>query len=1162
MIELIVAIGLFGIIFVFVTGAFMNIMSVKTQAEAKQQIMNDFRVALDLIGKEIMTAHGFAASEEGSGELFFSTEVRTDMDTRVMMYTLREGRIVKAQDDTQNHCYVQTGFYEGEPFGFFRDECFIPFSSEQVYVEDLTFYVQNFGEEGHGQPIVIVAVSGRANVSGVDPFFQTSMSYSPRATLNPEVRPPTDTRRPEIDIDKVTVSVDESEHEIEPTMTGPAFYRIDLPEGTGNSVDIEGVAWDSGGSGIRSVEFFNETTNNSGLLEDGFEPGTSDEQDWRFDGVLIATGMVNTIRFRAYDLATPTNSSHPVFLELHSQDPPEPPLAPTIEVTPECIPNSTDVMHRVSVFGEEDFLRPYTHYLIERDDGESFLIEKDVDFYNDYDVIAGTRYEYFAYAVNYWGVDDTEIRSDSSEGAVVDLDAEHCFPGFTDFTVDLGCHTNEPTPIVTLRVQTSQRAVINILNSADEVIASDTNPSTSFFEVSFDLESPVEYVFRAQACLGEDCRTSDSRSVSIDGDTCTPAEAWIHSLPDDPLDYIRCVMHEGEPALAVDLTLQFQPDSANLRVFSEFLIYECGNPPCSDGQLLFPIGARSGYRCGDDLNHLHVNCIRMFYPREEETYRYKTSSFYHPYNDPPGDEPIPGDIDHQSLGPLSGITEVYVRDICDGEEWDEDDPGSGGASIGIDLSCVYEDSAFDSGTAEENNFRIVRISISDESHPNPYSIYKVDHCVGASCTGLGECTWLNRDNCATHEGPEEGAHVYQVRRCNESGNDCSYPLSDSLMVSEGYCIPQTPGIVSAWANVSTSCHHHTAVERNASLGARADDRGQINIYRLIDGNLHEVVSGFNQDSNYSLPLQIGESYTFVFEACNYDLPSGEECGPTAERSVVIPPDPCPPRQPSLISLSRVCNDMGLIEEVVAGANPGSSPHYSEGLEIWRGDVNSPDFRCEYEIGAYSLSECTDDLGGNPVAIDDPVTYTYRARAYREPALWDPPGSRVYSTWQSRLIDLDSADFCDAPFELTRSRQNIYARVSGGSSPITTSDYVARIGVSPTSPGFDEAVTITREDIVVSLLYPGSGTPGAFARAGYSVDDITLNFVETFIVEPDYSDRSPFIVGFQDSQALLNQLDPTSDTYGATFTFFGKADSGRVAEIEVVLYLQRATGYTD
>ena len=272
LVELVIAIGLFSVLAVFVTGAFMNIISIQKQTDAKQQIMNDFRISLDLMGREIMAGNAFVDMPDGATILPFATHVRPDMDRRVIHYKVDGGRLLKAQQNTEGTCQVA--------YDDFSDHCFVPFTSDRVDVTRMTFYVRNFDEDGLGHPIIIITASGEMNVPGVAPTsFQTAVSYSPRSNVNPQIAPPSDTTPPVVEIETIN-SV--------PVLEGEGVVNmVDV-----NQVDIVGRTFDPGGSGIRRIRLHN-FANSHIQTKDYFECSPSEEETHRA-GVEVVFGTTDS----------------------------------------------------------------------------------------------------------------------------------------------------------------------------------------------------------------------------------------------------------------------------------------------------------------------------------------------------------------------------------------------------------------------------------------------------------------------------------------------------------------------------------------------------------------------------------------------------------------------------------------------------------------------------------------------------------------------------------------------------------------------------------------------------------------------------------------------------------------------------------------------------
>lgn len=222
LIEIIIAVGIFTVIMLLSVGGFLSLSSVQKSVQNNQEILNEFRFAIDLIGREVTSGYSFTDNcENGCGNVKFVSKVRPDVPSGVIHYYLdtNTGRIIKGKQTTYGACYDLIG---DPPF---YAQCYQPFTSDKVFVDSFKLFIDH-DEEWDEKTIITIVIEGRVlpGTKNEKPF-QISSSYSPRLAQDPNATTPTDNQPPEI------------------VITNPWHWETFPKEE--DSVPIEGTAFDN-----------------------------------------------------------------------------------------------------------------------------------------------------------------------------------------------------------------------------------------------------------------------------------------------------------------------------------------------------------------------------------------------------------------------------------------------------------------------------------------------------------------------------------------------------------------------------------------------------------------------------------------------------------------------------------------------------------------------------------------------------------------------------------------------------------------------------------------------------------------------------------------------------------------------------------------------------
>jgi len=209
LIEILIAVGIFSIMVLLTTGAFLSISSTSKSLQTSQEVLNELRFAIDLMGQEILAGSSFVdendsfnACKHGCDNIVFASKVRPDIPLTRVHYYLDDtnGVIMKGQQRSYGECSILGGFWGPG----LRPECFQPFTSDNVEIETLQFFVNN-NNEADKKVIISIVIQGKILPgTNKEQEFKISTSFSPRLGQNPGALPPLDNVPPVIEITSPT----------------------------------------------------------------------------------------------------------------------------------------------------------------------------------------------------------------------------------------------------------------------------------------------------------------------------------------------------------------------------------------------------------------------------------------------------------------------------------------------------------------------------------------------------------------------------------------------------------------------------------------------------------------------------------------------------------------------------------------------------------------------------------------------------------------------------------------------------------------------------------------------------------------------------------------------------------------------------------------------
>ena len=166
LVEMIVSVGIFSIVMLAATSAYLTLIALDRRARAGNDVVNNLSFAIDSMARAIRTGDDYACGIAG-GDCFGAGESRfsfTDEQDRVVTYLLSNGAIAR--------CI-------GSPCNAARR---VPLTDSRVTVEALTFYVRGTTPGDNIQPRVIFSARGSLNVKELGTAVPLSFTIETAAT--------------------------------------------------------------------------------------------------------------------------------------------------------------------------------------------------------------------------------------------------------------------------------------------------------------------------------------------------------------------------------------------------------------------------------------------------------------------------------------------------------------------------------------------------------------------------------------------------------------------------------------------------------------------------------------------------------------------------------------------------------------------------------------------------------------------------------------------------------------------------------------------------------------------------------------------------------------------------------------------------------------------
>ncbi len=141
LLELIVAVGIFSLVMLAATGAYIALINVDRQARAVNDVVTNLSFAVDTMGREIRTGTDYKCGNLSGASANCSTPRSSfgfvDSSGRTVLYSQEGGQIIATIDGVTS-----------------------PLTDPRITVETLSFYVRGVGTGDDMQPQATVAIYG------------------------------------------------------------------------------------------------------------------------------------------------------------------------------------------------------------------------------------------------------------------------------------------------------------------------------------------------------------------------------------------------------------------------------------------------------------------------------------------------------------------------------------------------------------------------------------------------------------------------------------------------------------------------------------------------------------------------------------------------------------------------------------------------------------------------------------------------------------------------------------------------------------------------------------------------------------------------------------------------------------------------------------------
>lgn len=172
LVEMITAVAIFALVMVVAMGSLLNVLGANKQSQAIQTAVNNLNLAMEMMSREIRTGYNYHCGE-CSGSFCSDTQDCVSGDNSIAFepyngnLSLYNDQVIFKLSDNQ--------IFKSEDGG----NSFLPLTSRELYLEDLTFIVVGSDAYDEIHPKVLITTSGYV-VSG----SQTKTYFNLQTTVS------------------------------------------------------------------------------------------------------------------------------------------------------------------------------------------------------------------------------------------------------------------------------------------------------------------------------------------------------------------------------------------------------------------------------------------------------------------------------------------------------------------------------------------------------------------------------------------------------------------------------------------------------------------------------------------------------------------------------------------------------------------------------------------------------------------------------------------------------------------------------------------------------------------------------------------------------------------------------------------------------------------
>ena len=170
LIEIIVALGIFGLVMMITLGAILAIVGANKKAQAYHAILNNLNLSIETMVRDLRTGYDYECGSGGDCPTLGGTSV-TFVSNQYAQFVDDEGieyQVEYGYDANEKRIYKKVG----------SDKQFL--TSDQVEITQLQFFVNGTNRTDDIQPQILILIKGNAKIGGQRADFNIQTFVSQR----------------------------------------------------------------------------------------------------------------------------------------------------------------------------------------------------------------------------------------------------------------------------------------------------------------------------------------------------------------------------------------------------------------------------------------------------------------------------------------------------------------------------------------------------------------------------------------------------------------------------------------------------------------------------------------------------------------------------------------------------------------------------------------------------------------------------------------------------------------------------------------------------------------------------------------------------------------------------------------------------------------------